>query len=166
MGGGTGTGGNPCQFATMILDQPWGEVTERVRIFPPCEIKESMHRGDDVMIFVKDVRSKNWKRKRIGYIDRFPLDGFIAWDDKNKEYAWHEVGTIDVPKAQDPDLPKVRPIIRGGSEAVLAGAGSPRRFRGVPGTLPKRRRFLDWWSSKSQSNDTPDFLGQTRKGTQ
>lgn len=151
MGGGTGTGGSPNQYTAMTLDQPWGESEEQVRIFPPCQVRDRMNSGDAVMVFIKG--GKVWKRKRIGYVDFFPSAGFIAWDDSNQEYAWHEVGTIDVPGAVDPTLTKRSPFIRGESEPV--GSNPPRR---APRVRAKRRTFMEWFLNKSNANETPDYL--------
>lgn len=164
MGDGTGTGGDTNQYSTMTLDQPWGAVVEKVRIFPPCQVKKAEHRGDPVVVFIKSAPAKAWKRKRVGYFDYFPSAGFVAWDDKNGEYAWHEVGTIDVPSAVDPTLST------GSSHSDAVSAHRQRRPIPRPNpslnspTHPKRprRRFMDWWTSKSGANDTPEFLRKDR----
>lgn len=156
---------NGCQYATMTLGQPWGDKEEQVRIFPPCQVGRSTYRGPGVVVFVKGAGpSKRWVRMNIAYYDIMPRGGFVAWDDKNQEYAWHEVGTIDVPNATDPDLPKFVPIIRGESEPITAGAGSPKRLRYDDVRRKSlRERFLDWWAGKSSANDGIDFLHQERK---
>jgi hypothetical protein len=154
------------KYTTITLAQPWGNLEESVRTFPPCQIKDAINRTTGVTIFIKDS-SKTWKRKNIGHYDIFPSDGFIAWDDKNQEYAWHEVGTIDVPQAIDPKLadrsegiPQFVPIIRGETEPVIAGAGGYRRTK-----ARRRGRFMEWWASLSNSNDTPEFLRSHNKET-
>lgn len=145
------------QYETITLEHPWGSTEEQVRIFPPCQIKDSFHEGPMVTIFA--LRHKTWKRETVRDYGFFPRGGFIAWDDKNEEYAWHDIGTIHIPKAKDPDLPKSTPntishtIIRGETEPVVAGAGTPRRPR-----TSQRGRFMRWWASLSSSSQTPDFL--------
>jgi hypothetical protein len=115
------------QYKIMTLDQPWGDSEETaVRIFPPCQVESTYHHGKDVIVWTVSTRG-TLRRKRIdGYYGPYPTNGFVAWDDKNGEYAWHEVGSIDVPSAKDPDVPKFTPIIRGETETVVMGAGSPR----------------------------------------
>lgn len=155
MGGGTGTGGS--QYKSMTLEQPWGDSVETVRVFPPCEVKYSWNSsmrggGSSVVVFTKRPQGTVWKRKTVGIADFFP-DEFIAWDDKNNEYAWHVVGSIDVPSARDPDLFKI--IIRGETESVTGGAGKPRTAK------RKRRTLREWFLGHSSANEPPDFL---RKG--
>lgn len=154
------------QFTTITLEQPWGTSDERVRIFPPCQIKDRFHEGNSVVVFARQPHSssKAWRRRQIDNYGFFPKGGFVAWDDKNGEYAWHEIGTIDVPNAKDPDvprpaesLPQFKPIIRGETEVFFAGAGGAPRQRDKSRTL--RQRFMDWWAGKSRTNDNPlDFL--------
>lgn len=135
-----------CKYATMTLKQPWGDSEEQVRIFPPCQIKNETHRGDPIVVFAK--YGNHWERKRIGYFDMFPLRGFVAWDDSNQEYAWHEVGTIDVPGARDPNV----------VSASIPKRPDPTRVQDERKTKRKRRSFRDWFLSKSNLNDAPDFL--------
>lgn len=141
------------RHTSMTLEQPWGDENQLVRIFPPCQIEDAVHRGDPVVVFIKS--GKHYVRKRVGYFDLFPSRGFVAWDDTNGEYAWHEVGTIDVPSAKDPKADKFVPIIRGESETV--GGEWDRKPR------RKRRSLREWFLSKSQANDVPDFLRKDTK---
>lgn len=143
------------QYVIMTLDHPWGLTDETVRIFPPCQVKEVVFRGHGpVVVFTKGPRDENWKRKRISIYDLWPSGGFVAWDDDNNEYAWHEAGTIDVPEAKSPT--RFTPIILGETEDVVAGAGSPRRAPRARGNW--RDRFVDWWDSKSRDTQDLDFL--------
>lgn len=181
MGGGTGTGGDGadmlmapptqpadapgempvglsglsnCRYATMTLEQPWGDEVTNVRVFPPCEVKHSWNvrsngGGTTVTIFVKKVRGVGWRRSAVEAADFFPESGFVAWDDTNKEYAWHEVGTIDVPKAVDPRL----------SSGAVVRPDPTRVIHDLPRNPARKRRSLrDWFLSKSRANDIPDFL--------
>lgn len=144
MGGGT----EQESYVDITLDQPWGEETKQVRIFPPCQIKAVQHRGDPVVVFVKAPRGAIWKRKRIGYFDYFPSTGFVAWDDKNQEYAWHEVGTIDAPNAKDPDIKRRQSVVRPDP--------SPQpepRARGQ-----RKGWFQRWWTSLANNDQDLDFL--------
>lgn len=167
------------KYVVLVLDQPWGEEEHNVRIFPPCEVKNRLNRSDTAVVFTKDTRSKNkWRRKLVENYWSFP-DGFIAWDDKNQEYAWHDVGTIDVPSAEDPLVTRTvsvlpsrsisvsgcvpestgfKPIIRGESETVGGKTKKPK---------PKKRntksRFVDWWTSKGSHAEPLDFLRESRQ---
>lgn len=141
------------QFATTRLDHPWGAQDEQVRIFPPCQVKYAWNgrnpNSGEVIVFIKKGQGAIWKRKKIGSADFFPDDGFIAWDDTNNEYAWHEVGTIGVPGSVDPKPRKcvVRP------DPTKTSPRARGRNKG---------RFMRWWTSLGNNEQDLDFLRKDR----
>lgn len=162
------------RYKTLTLDQPWGNDKAEVRIFPPCIVKKVENRGGSVTVFREPYTSgRAWRRETVYDYGFFPYKGFVAWDESNQEYAWHEVGTIHVPGATAPSsqsLPQPgkpsmnlladafgRPsIIRGETETLVAGAGRIRSKR------PWRERFMDWFTSKSSDQDPLDFLKEPK----
>lgn len=138
------------KYVTMKLDQPWGLSEEKVRIFPPCEVKAGTPKSS-VVVFVKNANA-TWRRKTIGYFDSFPYSGFVAWDDRNSEYAWHEVGRIDVPDAKDPDIPRPFPMRVYEVERGQPLARQEWRDDSHP-SKRKRRSFVEWWASLGGSDD-------------
>lgn len=152
------------RYKTLTLDQPWGNEKAEVRTFPPCIVKKSENKGGEVVVFREPYTSgRAWRRETVYNYGFFPRKGFVAWDESNQEYAWHEVGTIHVPGVSGPSLPQPnRPtanlladalgrteIVRGKSEAIS--------YRSTRTKRPLRERFMDWWTSKSSSDDL-DFL--------
>lgn len=140
----------------IFLDHPSGAVYETCRIFPPVCVPATRTDRDAVFVYVEDGWS-TWRRKRIGYKDRYP-DAFVAWDDKADEWAIHQPGDSSI----DDPVPATEPLPQ--RSDPTGATPKPRDPGRTESTKRKRRTLREWFLSKSPANEPPVFL--IKKGTE